>query len=216
MALQPTDWSVVIAGRWNCAILTPNGIAKRLFRLKEDQKVLVAVPLDSVSPYIVKHPTQEIRAMTDEGRLLIQATRSDYETLGYAMTAGVNALTSLPETPVSAAGFNVNFRTEEVSPETASLLVSESEKALVDAEFKLTTRIFGRSIEYGAGTLNVTMKGSDDSFSLSLNFHRGSKILEELKQWLQVSVEHVEETVGKILGAFGLDIEEIRNDADGE
>ena len=92
MGLQPADWSVVILGRWNRAILTPNGIAKRLFKLAEAKQVLVAVPLDGVSPYMVRHPTQQIVAMTDEGRLLVQVVRADYKVLGEAMTAGANWL----------------------------------------------------------------------------------------------------------------------------
>ena len=216
MAVQPADWSVVIAGRWNRAILTPSGIAKRLFGLSEGKPVEVAVPLDGVSPYIVKHPMQQIAAMTDEGRLLIRASRPDYETLGHAMAAGVNALASLPETPVSAAGFNINFRSKEVTSEMASLLVSESEKALVDAGFKPVARTLGRSLEHGAGALNVTVAGSVDSFGLSLNFHRASEVVDELKQWLQTPVEQVKEAVTKVLRALGLDVEEVSNDANTE
>lgn len=69
MGLKATEWSVVVVGRWNRAILTPNGIAKRVFKLAELSQMVVAVPLDGVSPYIVKNPDQKIAATTDEGRL---------------------------------------------------------------------------------------------------------------------------------------------------
>lgn len=216
MGLQPADWSVVILGRWNRAILTPNGIAKRLFKLAEAKQVLVAVPLDGVSPYMVRHPTQQIVAMTDEGRLLVQVVKADYKVLGEAMTAGANALTALPETPVSAAGFNINFRSKEVTPEMAALLVPDSEKRFVDAGFKLVVRTLGRSLEHGSGKLNVTVASDEDGFGLSLNFHRDSEVVDELKQWLQTPVAQVEETVNKILDAFGLDIEEVKDDANPE
>jgi len=160
MALQPTDWSVVIMGRWNRAILTPKGIAKRLFMLGEAEQVPVLVPLDGVSPYVVKHPTEEILVMTDESRLMIQVGKPDYATLGHAMKAGVNALTALPETPVIAAGININFGSQEVTPQMASLLVSESEKPLIDADFKPVARTISRSLEYGLGALNVTVTSS--------------------------------------------------------
>jgi hypothetical protein len=216
MALQPADWSVVILGRWNRAILTPHGIAKWLFRLGEGKPVEVNVPLDGVSPYIVKHPMQQIVVMTDESRLLIQVAKANYQTLWHAMAAGVNALTALPQTPVYAAGFNINCRSKEVTSQMAYLLVSESEKALVDAGFKPLARTVGRSLEHGAGTLNVTVTGGEDGCGLSLNFHRGSEVVEELREWLQTPVEQVEATVKKVLDTFGLDIEEIRNDADAE
>ena len=216
MALQPTDWSIVIVGRWNRAILTPSGIAERLFGLDEGKPMEVAVPLDGVSPYIVKHPTQQIAAMTDESRLLIQVRKPDYETLEHAMTAGVNALTSLPVTPVSAAGFNINFRSKEITSQMASLLLSESDKVLVAAGFKPVARTLGWSLEHGAGRLKVTVTGGEDVFDLSLNFHRGTEVHDDLKQWLRTPVGQLEGIVEKVLDAFGLDIEEIRNDADAE
>lgn len=216
MALQPADWSVVIIGRWNRAILTPSGIRKRLFQLEEATQVRVAVPLDGVSPYMVGHPTQQIIVLTEEGRLRIQVERADYETLEQAMVVGANALTALPETPVTAAGFNVNFRSKETTTKMASLLLSESEKALVNSMCEPLARTVGSSLKHDEGKLNVTLTGSEDGFGLSLNFHRGSERVDELKQWLQMPVENVKTTTRRVLAAFELDVEEVSDDADTE
>jgi hypothetical protein len=52
---QPFNWDVVIVGFWNRAILTPNGIAKRLFKLPEGSGIEVLVPVNSLEPSQVKH-----------------------------------------------------------------------------------------------------------------------------------------------------------------
>ena len=215
MVLQPADWGVVIVGRWNRAILTPNGIAKRLFKLGEEKQVRVAVPLDGVSPYLVGHPSQQIVVMTDESRLLVQVEKPVYDELGNAMMAGVNAMIALPETPVTAAGYNINFHSKELTPEMAALLVAEPEKSLVDAGFSTVARTVGRSLEHDEGRLNVTVSG-EDGFTVSLNFHRSSEVIDELRQWLQTPVEHVKQTVERVLAALKLDIEEAQNDANAE
>ena len=36
MTVEALDWNVVVAGFWNPAILTPSGIARRLFGLPEE------------------------------------------------------------------------------------------------------------------------------------------------------------------------------------
>jgi hypothetical protein len=59
MALSPERWSVVIIGRWNRAILTPAGIAKRVFGEPETKLMDVEVPLDGLSPYRVRHPEKK-------------------------------------------------------------------------------------------------------------------------------------------------------------
>jgi hypothetical protein len=54
MELEPFDWNVVIAAYWNRAILTPNGIAKRLFKIPEGTAMEVEVPVDLLEPPQVK------------------------------------------------------------------------------------------------------------------------------------------------------------------
>jgi hypothetical protein len=215
MAVQALDWSVVIVGRWNRAILTPAGIAKRVF--KADQKqIFVAVPLDGVSPYQVRHPDHKIIAMTDENRLHIQVLKMDYETLGHAMEAGVNALLALPETPVSAAGFNINFHSEDVSSDLAALLVADIDRDLAKLEYPVVARSITRSFEDGSGTLNITVSGKDPSFDIGCNFHRASADYKELVEWMQTPTEQAKKAVERVLALLHIDLEVPNNVEDGE
>ena len=52
MNVQPSEWSVIILGAWNPAILTPGGIAQRIFKgACGEHPVDVQVPLDGLAPY---------------------------------------------------------------------------------------------------------------------------------------------------------------------
>ena len=174
MVIRPTDWSVVIAGRWNRAILTPAGIAKRLFNISESSQILVAVPLDGLSPYQVRHPEHDIVAMTDENRLIIMANKNTYACLGHAMDAGVNALEQLPATPVAAAGFNVNYHCSEVPPELGKLFEAAVDSRLAGISQDFKSRSIMRSLGYTNGALNVTLSWDNAGFKLQCNFFRPS------------------------------------------
>ena len=216
MAVQPANWSVVIVGRWNRAILTPAGIAQRVFKLGDPKQLLVFVPLDGVSPYQVRHPTYEILAMTDETRLHVQALKMDYETLGHAMTAGRNALMSLPETPVAAAGFNVSFEASEVTSDLAAVLAADVDRMLAGLSLTTVARIVTRSYQFGRGQLNITVSGAPDKFTLACNFHRSSTALKDLVEWLETPVDEAKSKVQHVLELLKVDLEEPTHGEDGD
>ena len=55
MPLQPEDWNVVVAGRWNPALFTPAAIAGRMFQLPEGTPIEVLVVLDEVHLTRTRH-----------------------------------------------------------------------------------------------------------------------------------------------------------------
>ena len=108
MPLTPDNWNVVVVGHWNRAILSPNGIAKRLFGLEDGTPVQVLIPLDVVGPYHVRH--EKITVIPSNDRLLVQPLHSTFENLMDAMSIARRALEDLPLTPVFAAGINLNYK----------------------------------------------------------------------------------------------------------
>ena len=216
MVIRPTDWSVVIAGRWNRAILTPAGIAKRLFNISESSQILVAVPLDGLSPYQVRHQGHDIVAMTDENRLIILATRNTYENMAHAMGAGVNALEALPETPVTAAGYNISFHSEESAPPLAALLAAPVDDVVAELGKSVEGRSITRSLAYEGGTLNITFAGDKTGFKLQCNFNKDSKDIKDLISWLKSPVAGAQQIVDQLVAKLGLQIEDAKYDDDGQ
>lgn len=216
MSLKPVNWSVVIVGRWNRAILTPAGIAKRIFKTAGEQELYVMVPLDGISPFVVRDPSGDVSVMTDESRLFIRVENPTYECLQRAMAYGVNAMDSLEQTPVSAAGFNVNYQCDELSPELASLIVADVDKPLAKSDLKLTgTSAVTRSFEFHSGQLGLTLNATGNTFQMLGNFHRSSTVMTDLKSWLQTPMADVRSAVENLLNALDLSIEEPQDVSDG-
>jgi len=202
MDLEPRDWSVVVVARWNLAILTPAGIGKYVFGLPADVPMEVLVPMDGLSPYIVRHPKDGIRAKTEQLRLLIEPEQMNYDTLDRAKQAAVCALTLLPVTPVVAAGINVGFGSPEPLEEVLRLLDSDIDRELTDATFTVASRTVVRSLKHGDGLLNVSISVGEKGSRLLCNFHRQSDQHEHLRDWLGAPVADIRSTVERLFGAL--------------
>ena len=216
MGLSPVDWSVVIVGRWNRAILTPAGIASRIFHTDDKQQLAVLVPLDGVSPFIVRDYGGDVSVMTDESRLFIRVENMTDECLQKAMSYGFNVLNSLPHTPVSAAGFNVNYESHDLTTGSAMLIAADIDKRLSDISRRVVNRVVGRSFEFQSGELRLALAAEDDSFKVLGNFHRASTEVDDLKTWLSTPVADIRSAIEELLNAFGLHIEESHDASDGQ
>jgi hypothetical protein len=216
MQVKRAGWSVIIVGRWNKAILTPAGICERVFGLDTPSELEVAVPLDGVSPYRVRHPDHRLVVMVDENRLRLELQKTDYETLAYAMERGVFVMKKLPETPFAAAGFNVDFGSSEVGAESGKIVAANVDAVLAGLARDVESRRVTRSLVFKEGRLNLMMAVEGEQFSLSCNFHRGSGKSAELQEWLQTPASEVEQTVSQVLAALGLEEEEVPNADDAE
>ena len=116
------NWDIVLLGLWNRAILTPAGIAQRVFGLQEPGTAVVgadstkienAFPLeiqfaiDWNFPPRVAYEGVVVSVFGD--RIIFGPKSSKHDSLNIALGYAQNILKSLPETPVSAIG--VNLRT---------------------------------------------------------------------------------------------------------
>lgn len=215
MGLKPVNWSVVVVGRWNRAILTPKGIAKHIFHHTTGEELGVLIPLDAVSPFVVRDLNEDVLVSTDESRLFIQVENTSYECLQKAMSYGYEAMKSLPDTPVSAAGFNVNYQCDDLPPELAKLIVADVDKSLPKSDLNITTKTVARSFEFRSGHLRLTLTVEGDTFQLLGNFHRSSTIADDLKGWLQTPINEVQKAMDNLLNVLELSIEEPQDVSNG-
>ncbi len=202
MNVEPDNWSVVIAGSWNRAILTPMGIQSKLFEIPTDKKeplvIDLEVPVDGLGPYRVTR--DDITIMVEDKRLVVETKKEEYPILEKAMKIGVVAMKNLPETPFIAAGFNLRFLINDFPADFFSATNMEIDNKIVDSGYDIKERRFLRSLEYGDGFLNVdVIQNGTDAVKMSLNFHRASKDRDELTKWLGQSVEDIEKVVNRII-----------------
>jgi hypothetical protein len=89
--------------------------------------------------------------------------RSSFETLSKARELGRNALNSLPDTPVVAAGFNVRFKTMGECDEIEHLVAgTQLDGCLSESGYEIVGRLLSRKIrcrntDFEKGTISLSL-----------------------------------------------------------
>lgn len=182
----------MVAGSWNLAILTPNGIRQRLLRRPEGTVVEVQVSLERQGPMIVR--ADGLLITPTAGQLIVSALEQCDESLLRAAEAARNGIASLAQTPFVAAGINIRHAFERLPESLSGFCVSTLDPKLADLEHDIRRRTVTRSVVWHEGFLNIEIGASDEDGSgfLALNFHRASSDAEELSTWLGRTTDALE------------------------
>jgi len=210
MPITANDWSVNVVGHWNRAILTPAGIVRRLLRLPEETPVQVEVALDAFLPYRVRHDNVIVTANSD--RLHVQPTAPTFNAFEDAMKVAWNGMESLPETPVVAAGFNLNFKATGKYPSLSAITAHAWDDRLIDADFKIETRSIARALPWKGGHIKLSVaEDSASAFNILMNYDRRSTAVDDLKEWLSIPIKDIKQATERILSdCLDLNLGEIR------
>jgi hypothetical protein len=193
--MEAFDWNVVIVGHWNRAILTPQGIGLRLFRVEPGTPIAVEVAMDGLAPTRVKH--ENLTVTLSASKLIILADEPSYINLDRAREIAVRAIDGLPETPLTAAGFNIRIRIDTIPDDLLNTIRAQIDNRLSDAEFNLDGGSLTRTIRWQDGVLNLNVIQKKD-FRVELNFHRQSSVPRELVAWLRHPIDDVRTTVTRL------------------
>ncbi len=149
MPHAPSHWNVVILGSWNRAILTPKGIAKRLFCLEADTPVEVHIPIDVLAPYHVRYDS--LTVIASSSRLVIETGLPNLEQLEKAKLLGRTAIKALPETPFLGAGINLKYDYSGDAEALQGITNHDSDTRLSDCGYEIVGRGNFRTIEWKKG-----------------------------------------------------------------
>ena len=202
MNFKPFDWNVVVRGAWNRAILTPHGIKRLVFDLPKGTSVAVEVALDAPgSPQRVRY--EGIVVSVVPGSLVIEPDPCDYDLLDRARQCACRAMTELPRTPFSAAGFNIRYRFEEPPSALLRTIQCDVDRIVSDLELKIVGRKLYRTLDWQDGEINLEIDADKEgAVALVLNFHKGSEEHEVLMAWLSLSMDRVKAEVARVLEAL--------------
>ena len=198
MAVELFDWNVVVVGYWNSAILTPSGIAKRLFELAEGTPIMVEVPMDGLAPHRVRHDGFIVTA--EPGRLALTMETPTLTNLERARQIAARAVRALPETPLTAAGFNIRLKLDDAPERLLQDTAAAIDTSLSDAGLIIKSRSVRRSLEHGKGTLNLDVRqAGNGETKIELNFHRQCAEVAELCEWLETPATSIKDVFTTIL-----------------
>jgi hypothetical protein len=198
MALEPTTWNVIAVGAWNKAILTPRWVAMNIFKLPEGTPVALEVPVnDMLAPWRVRHAG--ITVAIGRNNLDFSCDTATFPTLELARQLANLAISQLPQTPITAVGYNVRYRSAEPLPDVAELIANKLEGRLSDNEYEIASRTNRTTLLYKGGFINVEVTLDGDGTTVTLNFHLGSSNVEELGKWLTAPINEIEVECHKLL-----------------
>ena len=213
MSVEPFDWNVVIVGYWNMAILTPAGIASRLFQVEEGTNLRVQVSLDVLAPHKVQSP-DGVTVIPDSKSLIIEPRDTSFKCMESAIETAKRALEKLPETPVLAAGINLRFKVTDASTELTEAIRVGLDDRISDCEFSIRDRTLRRSVDFDTGVLNLGLDSDDDGHMVVLlNFEMRSKDSKSLVAWLDMPIAKIRQTTYQVLkDVFSIPWEESSDD----
>jgi hypothetical protein len=199
--LEPTKWNVVVVASWNRAILTPSGIATRLFNLPDGAAVEVYIPVERLEPAKVVYDGMGITVASS--RLDINVENPSFQGMDRAKAIAAKALTCLPETPASAAGYNFRF---QVPVEGLDILAAfgEPNRRLADKGFPPLSYGLSHQVQFQSGVINSKLEIREGLLSVELNLHTDSREHEQLKNWLEVPMPDVKAAILRYTEALGL------------
>jgi len=206
MPLVPAEWNVVVNGHWNRGILTPSGISHRLFQLPPNTALQIEVPLDAIGPYRVLY--DNVVVMAGSNQLIVEASICDMGTLEKALVVAHRAVQDLPETPVTAAGYNIRYQGQSTDPGLQPLLAaleSAVDLRLAETSASVQGRGLVRTLAWEGGKINLGLGwDAPEILKVQFNFERiGTR--EEMMAWLQRPIGQVKEKVRSlVLNVLGL------------
>jgi len=191
----------VIVARWNRAILTPSGIARRLFGLDRGTPVEVRVPVDHYGPYQIKHGG--IVVIPADDRLIVQPDAATFAELERAKLVAARSINSLPETPFTAAGINIRYRATASVGALLEITSQTTDSRLSDAGLSIAARSLRRAVEWKGGRINIDVESQPDSFfTIQLNFDRTSEDKDAIRSWLEVPIDEIQCITNNIMERY--------------
>jgi hypothetical protein len=196
--LKPTVWNAVVAGRWNPAILTPQGIAVQIFGKGKDIPFEVLVPLNAMGPPKVRIDGFSVAANFD--KIVVDSAKNDWESLNKSREFCLKAIDELPKTPVSAAGFNIRYDLKDPSAEFIDLVKPPLDNNITDNGFDILNKEIRKTLPWKGGAINLHISKQESlNYQLLLNFDRKSTDNKVLKEWLSIPIEEVRAVTRKII-----------------
>lgn len=182
MKPQLTNWTIVVAGSWNVAILNPDWFAQNVLNVPELMIELTVEGLQAKLKYL--HDDLIVIPQTD--RVIFGCRRPDQISLAACERAAINLLNRLPVTPVTAVGINIGYEEANPPKEVASLFNLQDDQKFSAQDFVFISRSITRSIAFEDRILNFKAQHTDGgSIILFANFHKEVQNTEQAREALR-------------------------------
>jgi hypothetical protein len=186
MKIVPTETSLVVAGAWNPAILTPAWVIKHGLN-KEESKCKVQVFLPAAAQGIVfewpKYTLADLSFIVRSDAFVLLPPEHNTENFEFLQEIASRILKALPHTPITGVGHNFEYR--EQNPSAKDLKVfTDSRQDLADempAGWEATTALVAASFRNATGNVVVNIQRQFDvsAIAMKFNFHHAVTAIDQ-------------------------------------
>lgn len=209
-----TDWTTVLVGSWNLAILNPGWAAAEIFQVETIQVDMAVGGMLSSLRYV--HDDVIMTPTAD--RAIFSARHCTDEVLIKMEDLSVRLLTLLPRTPIAGVGINFGYLELEPKPELLEVLNARDSVKLADRNLIYTDASLTRAITYDDRTLNFKISQVDDgAVAFHFNFSHPAQNADEAIKALKDKIIPYRKAAEKILSdVYDLDVDWGEEDAEKE
>jgi hypothetical protein len=176
MRLVPENTTLVIAGAWNPAILTPAWMLQYGLRRDpgEQHTVQVSMPAGMGLAFdFARYELQDFSYTARGDALVLMPAGAQPDGLRLLEDVGASILGELPHTPVSGVGHNFEFKDDDPDPAWLNLFAN-SQQDLVDvlpADANSVAQTLSSSLEFGNVIVNIQRYFDGRHLGVKFNFH---------------------------------------------
>jgi hypothetical protein len=203
-----SDWTIVIVGSWNVAILNPDWVAQEVF---EQNQISVEV-LFGPGQAGFKLCSEFVQLIPSPDRIILSATSADG--IENAERAATRLLERLPVTPVTSIGVNFGFLEPEPGSDLLSLFDLKDKGPISDGGWAIQETSILRALKLDDRTLNLRLTHGNHGVSFHLNFHWNVRSTAEAKTTIEGKVTSLRHEAASILkNIYNLEEDGMANDA---
>lgn len=196
------EWTIVIVGNWNVAILNPDWVSENIF----EESVINVEVIFGAGQTGLKLSSGNVQIIPTPDRIIFSAFSTG--DVSKAETSAVKLLQKLPVTPIKSIGVNFGFIEDDPSKDILSLFDLRDKSGISDAGWTISETSIIRRLKLNSETLNLRVTHGDHGISLHTNFHWNVTSPEAAITILQGKVEHLREQAREILKTiYGLEEE---------
>lgn len=167
MKIKEESWNIVIAGKWNRYILTPEWVGKNIFE-QQELKVEFSMSL----PLPPRFTASGVRFYPSTDAVIFAPIQLNDETLSRAETMAAKLITELKHTPITAFGINFGFIDTEPDAGLCALFDTKDKERLSEIGCDVKNNVIIRKVVFENKVLNLSITNDEEgSVVFEFNFH---------------------------------------------
>ena len=196
-------WTIVILGRWNVGIFTPEWLTKNVF---ESPQVTLELGMDPLLPRRITEGGTTL-IPTDSSLILAPSELSD-ASLTRMERIACKILGALKHTPVSAVGMNFAYRVTSAPAQLLEQFPGIHANEFADQQLVIRARDFGWVMEYEGYVLNLTCHIERQDLFIKFNFHAVAQDTAVARSIITDKIiKHRDKTRGVLKNVFNVGLE---------